>query len=144
MITKLTPALLRVTPFADVAFTGTQKGISINRREILIRQIRFLNPKIVWHGDCVGADTQFHEILRKLFPRVRIYIAPGDVSPEKRGFNDGDLTAEVMPPLERNKLMVLKSEQLIACPDTTQEMLRSGTWATIRFARKHNKTIWRL
>ena len=53
-----------------------------------------------------------------------------------------------MPPkpyLKRNEDIVNKCDVLIACPiDKNKEILRSGTWATIRKARKLNKTIYLL
>ncbi|KKM09958.1 hypothetical protein LCGC14_1722330, partial [marine sediment metagenome] len=40
-------------------------------------------------------------------------------------------------PLARNKLMVARADFLIATPKTMKEVMRgSGTWATIRYARK--------
>ena len=43
--------------------------------------------------------------------------------------------------LNRNHNIVDASEILIACPAQTEEVIRSGTWATIRYARKNNKII---
>jgi hypothetical protein len=41
----------------------------------------------------------------------------------------------VRPPLVRNKIIVDRSELLIATPFHEKEILRSGTWMTIRYAR---------
>jgi hypothetical protein len=30
-----------------------------------------------YHGDCVGADTEFHNLIRQLFPKARIIDHPG-------------------------------------------------------------------
>ena len=43
--------------------------------------------------------------------------------------------------LQRNKDVVDSSDTLVAFPRTYEEQLRSGTWSTIRYARKKNKTI---
>ena len=40
------------------------------------------------------------------------------------------------PPLDRNHDIVERCDLLIATPHTVEEQLRSGTWATIRYARK--------
>ena len=46
------------------------------------------------------------------------------------------------PYLERNLNIIKNSSILIACPiDKNNEELRSGTWSTIRKARKLNKII---
>jgi hypothetical protein len=47
---------------------------------------------------------------------------------------------DIMPPLERNKLIVARCDLLLATPETQQEVLRSGTWATIRAARRNSKS----
>lgn len=45
------------------------------------------------------------------------------------------------PYLERNQDIVRSTELLLATPENNVEQQRSGTWATIRFARKMNKSI---
>jgi hypothetical protein len=45
------------------------------------------------------------------------------------------------PYLVRNHDMVDQSEFLIGTPGEEQEVLRSGTWATIRYARKLKRPI---
>jgi hypothetical protein len=46
-----------------------------------------------------------------------------------------------LPPLDRNKMMVDDCEALIATPRLMVEELRSGTWSTIRYARKCRKPV---
>lgn len=48
----------------------------------------------------------------------------------------------IKPPLVRNHDIVDSTELLIACPKEQVEVLRSGTWATIRYARKKEITVW--
>lgn len=45
----------------------------------------------------------------------------------------------VKPPLKRNYDIVDACDILLAAPRTLTEELRSGTWATIRYARKTGK-----
>jgi len=40
--------------------------------------------------------------------------------------------------LKRDRRQVAWSHILIAAPKTNEEMLRSGTWATVRYARKRH------
>jgi len=44
-------------------------------------------------------------------------------------------------PLERNSDIVADSDLLLATPRFYEEELRSGTWATVRRARKANKPL---
>jgi predicted Rossmann fold nucleotide-binding protein DprA/Smf involved in DNA uptake len=46
--------------------------------------------------------------------------------------------------LERNHLIVAACDVLNAAPLQDEEILRSGTWATIRYARKAGKTVIQL
>lgn len=44
--------------------------------------------------------------------------------------------------MKRNDALVYWSNVLLAFPETAEEVQRSGTWATVRRARKVNKPIW--
>jgi predicted Rossmann fold nucleotide-binding protein DprA/Smf involved in DNA uptake len=45
-------------------------------------------------------------------------------------------------PLDRNRDIVDAAAVLIAAPKEMTETLRSGTWATVRYARKQGKQVW--
>lgn len=75
-------------------------------------------------------------------PDARIVIhPPGD--PKLRAFCEG--AYRVMPPqpyLQRNHAIVDASEILFALPlEAERELQRSGTWATIRYARKRGVEV---
>lgn len=91
------------------------------------------------HGDCVGSDAQAHAIVLRHGGRVVKH--PSDLE-KKRAWCAG--AAEVLPPkppLERNHDMVAVGHLLVAAPKTAEEELRSGTWATVRYARRRGLTI---
>jgi hypothetical protein len=46
------------------------------------------------------------------------------------------------PYLDRNKDIVRETASLIAAPAEPEEQLRSGTWSTVRFARKQGKPVF--
>ncbi len=92
------------------------------------------------HGDCHGADTIFHWVIEYTHPGAELHIHPPE-DDKKRSFCVGHMTYEVKPYLERNRDIVNACDVLIACPKGEKEELRSGTWATIRYARKVGKPV---
>jgi hypothetical protein len=96
-------------------------------------------PGEVHHGDCIGADAQLHTLAKAA--GLKIIIHP-PIDPKKRAFcQEYDEIREEKPYLDRNKDIVNESEFLIATPRTMHEVLRSGTWATVRYARSTNIDI---
>jgi hypothetical protein len=94
------------------------------------------SPFIYLHiGDCVGADKQFFEIAKKHEPRC---ITIGHIPTEDtfRAFLLYDSVKSAKPYLVRNEDIVDQSNILVAAPHQQTEVNRSGTWATIRYARK--------
>lgn len=118
-----------------VGFTGTQRGMTAEQLRTVEKLLEALKPKEMHHGDCIGADSQFHSVQVKA---LRV-IHPPDV-PKKRAFCSGELRAE-KPYLERNRDIVNETDCMIATPSGRTEMVRSGTWATIRYARKVSKPL---
>ena len=122
-----------------VGFTGTQQGMTEAQKKRVEGVLLYLGALELHHGDCIGADADVHEIGRAL--KLQIVLHPPDVS-RKRAFCDADVEKEPLPYLVRNKNIVRCTERLVATPRTVQEELRSGTWATIRFARKQGKQVY--
>lgn len=127
-----------------VGFTGTQIGMTSAQRE---RVLELLAQKLagldaVVHGDCVGADEDFDRLARQLLiPRI---VRPSNIE-GKRAFCDGwgPPSATVHPPehpLVRNAKIVEESNEMIATPKGP-EIVRSGTWATVRLAKKADKQV---
>ena len=122
-----------------IGFTGTRKGMSKHQEVVVKLFFALLHPTSAVHGDCIGADSEFHNIALDL--QVPIYIFPSNLA--TRAHCSG--YAMIYPPqpaLTRNKSIVNMSNLMLACPHTEQEVLRSGTWATIRYARKVNKEYY--
>jgi hypothetical protein len=46
------------------------------------------------------------------------------------------------PPLVRNEVIERETGLLLAAPGEVIEQHRSGTWSTVRFARKMGRAIW--
>ena len=120
-----------------VGFTGTQEGMSYEQTNALRQAL--IGATELHHGDCIGADAQAHDIAREI-GGIRIVIHP-PTDPSRRAFKRGDIIREPKPYLERNHDIVDESASLIAAPKSDVEELRSGTWATVRYARKMEKPV---
>ena len=132
-----------------IGFTGNRYGLTKEQQIQIIEIFDKYNNIIVSHGDCVGSDTDFHNLCveykkTNLEKNFQIHIYP-PVNNKLRGFNLGDVMFKTKPYLQRNKNIVVNSDILIGCPiDKNNEQTRSGTWSTIRLARKLNKQIYLL
>jgi hypothetical protein len=121
-----------------VGFTGTIEGMSERQLTALRVHLMAVEPNSEFHhGDCLGADEEAHEIAHEL--GFLIVIHP-PLNKSKRAFCTRAF--QVLKPkqyLERNHDIVDACQVLFAAPKTDEEELRSGTWATVRYARKMNK-----
>ncbi len=117
----------------NVGFTGTRAGMTKLQRETLERAL-FKCAKTFTHGCCVGSDAQAHESAWCLSIDVR--KRPSDRRDQRAKCKGGRYVAKPAPPLVRNKLIVRDSDILMATPRGFAEEQRSGTWMTIRYARK--------
>lgn len=122
-----------------VAFTGTQIGMSSPQLVAFEKVLASLTPKVLIHGDCIGADAQAHDIAIAL--GVEVWIRPCTIS-YKRAYKKGKLLAAPEDPLVRHRKMVDQAQALIACPKEMKQQLRSGTWATVRYASKLDILKW--
>ena len=123
-----------------VGFTGTRSGMTASQAEHLRHLLILLDPVEFHHGDCVGADRQAHDIAQSLHIPTVIHPA---TSPNQRAHCRGACRIlEPKPPLDRNQDIVVACSKLLATPSTTAEHLRSGTWATIRYARSQKKPVY--
>jgi len=120
-----------------VGFTGTSETITVLQKTRLKSLLEELNPEEFHHGDCVGADAEAHMIALDL--SVVVVHPPTDSS--KRAFCTGGHIRRPKPYLDRNQDIVDETDVLIALPSRS-EYLRSGTWSTVRRARKAEKPIW--
>lgn len=118
-----------------VGITATQTGADEKQLQDLRKTLRLWGATELHHGDCIGGDEQAHQIARQMGLRIIIH-PPKD--PKKRAFCEGDEIKEEKHYLARNRDIVDETDCLIGMPKGP-EVLRSGTWSTIRYARKKNK-----
>ncbi len=146
-----------------LAFSGTRKGLTPAQRAALPSVLATL-PERVLHGGCHGADRDFHAfIINTVHALVPARVdATGIVLPKAtlievypsypnqltwanlRFIEDAPLLCEIHElhdPLVRNRIIASRCDALLACPGEAQEVLRSGTWMTVRAARKAAKLV---
>jgi len=122
-----------------VGFTGTQEGTT-NEQFAACTEF-FLSEDVseFHHGACIGADEEIHKLV--VIMKSKVYKYPSTVTTKLGKCPGGYLACQAMHPLKRNPLIVDAVDMLLACPKTQYEIRRSGTWATIRYARKVGKPI---
>jgi hypothetical protein len=126
-----------------IGFTGTREGMSQHQKEQFVLKMLELSPSEFHHGDCEGADAEAHDIVRAFFPAVYIVVYPPESS-YRQAFKEGDEHKKPAPYLKRDRNIVDNVDYLIAAPLTNKERVRSGTWATIRYAKKIDRDYTRL
>lgn len=126
-----------------IGFTGTQTGATPEQHTAIDRLLRELLATDLHHGDCLGADHEAHMIARDhLDLRVHLHIPINDTRRARCVAREGiDVVYPPLPYLERNRAIVDATAALIAAPKEMAETLRSGTWSTIRYARRQGKPV---
>ena len=128
-----------------IGFTGTRKGMSEAQKDqcgmLLMAFERSTSIDVapeLHHGGAYGADLEAHQLAALDGYVIHVHPCPGVV----RDFGEEtNIWHEVFPPLKRNRIIVSECDILIAAPFTDREELRSGTWATIRYAREAGKPV---
>lgn len=127
--------------YAKVGFTGTQHGMTTEQRTVLRAMLgTFVDAQSEFHhGDCIGADAEAHDIAIEL--NYYVVVHP----PIIKGKRAWKIAPKVNLPLgylERNRIIVRSTDVLLAAPRELEEQLRSGTWSTVRFARRLKRPIY--
>lgn len=125
-----------------VGFTGTQYGMTLYQKD----EIRFILTRLAilhgvgclefHHGNCIGSDEQSAQIAKELGFHI-VSHPPTDIKKMSNFVSDETRTPKQY--LARNKDIVDECNELIATTRTTEEQLRSGTWSTVRYAKRKNK-----
>lgn len=125
-----------------IAFTGTQQGMSERQKTTFAAFLKLHINRIeaFHHGDCIGADADAHEIAESILGVDKIWIHPPE-NPKKRAYCKSPHILPELPYLERNHEMVDIAGAVIAAPKSMREEWRSGTWATIRYAKKLKRPL---
>lgn len=127
-----------------LGFTGTQKGMTKEQMLTVINLlVHALDVEHGHHGDCIGADNEFHDLLLHYFQHISISVHP----PEDQRRACGRVAVgqgrrmHPLPFIVRNRNIVDAADVMLATPEQPVEKLRSGTWATIRYSLIKKKPL---
>lgn len=133
----------RPVPKLDVSFTGTSHhDLTTHQAAGLTSYLRQYGSvmRSLHLGDCVRADEQMYDIACAAGLYDMIILHP-PTNRRKRAFCFAQRTMRPRPYIMRNHMMVEACDELLAAPAQAKEVVRSGTWATIRHARRLDKHI---
>lgn len=125
-----------------VGFTGTRHGMSDAQKEVFKKLINAKKLSEFHHGMCVGSDEQAHNFITEIKDKKNIKIVGHP--PRFKGSLANckcDVLRKTDEYLVRNRNIVDQTDVLIATPDT-REKVRSGTWSTVRYARRQGRKIY--
>lgn len=127
-----------------LGITGTRKGMTGKQRSKFTQLMRGMVVEKFSNGQCVGVDAQAVIIVKSLHPDCHVISRPGS---NKSMTSDVYYTEQYDPidNLERNRQIVDECDLLIVVPETKEEVIRSGTWSTFRYAKKIGRptlVIW--
>lgn len=122
-----------------IGFTGTRKSMTKEQKSVVSYHLWVRTSLIggeVHHGDCIGADVEFHRMAMRL--KLEVFKHPAiEIPPSyQRAYCEGGVELGAKDPLVRNRDIVDAVDVMIAAPAHSHEVLRSGTWTTIRYAKR--------
>ena len=125
-----------------VGFTGTRHGMTEAQKSAvfnLVSDLAHVDNLTTHHGDCIGADAEFHNISCLLATRLVVH-PPVDES--HRAFvKDAHEWRAACTHFARNRAIVLESTVMIATPYEAKRQMRGGTWYTISRAMLSGKPL---
>jgi len=130
----------------SVGFTGTKNGMTDSQKFELVEYLRYLKAQGYTefrHGDCIGADAQAAGLAKQI--GFILICHPGHPKDKDntmyRAFTKfNDEVRESKPFIARDHDIVDETERMIATP-AGEEQVRSGTWTTIRYAKKKGREV---
>lgn len=130
-----------------IGFTGSRGGMTLMQRASVEALVRKYRPAEIHHGGCKGSDEEFDNMCHELVAgghmdsSLFVVVHPSSLKGWRGTWGPGRVLDE-RPPLERNHDIVDAVELMIATPKGVHEVLRSGTWSCVRYARSKRKDIY--
>lgn len=142
----------------DIGFTGTRQGMTPKQQLGIISALKHIeyfgtmtffpgnspvagNCPELWahHGDCKGSDEEFHGFAMNR--GYNVHVHPPNID-RLRAFCLGTINSPPRSYIGRDKDITETCLFLLATPHGEERsLLYSGTWATIRMARRLKKPV---
>lgn len=123
--------------------TGTREGVTDKQKAAFELWLAFHPSVELAHGAAIGAD-EYVALRVASHGNGSFCVAFPSNIPNQTSQRAIKVSHEVhpeRPPLERNQDIVEYSNEMLAFPGGMAEKRRSGTWATIRRARRWGRSI---
>jgi len=120
-------------------FTGTRYGMTEEQKSAL-RTFLSGGSGEFHHGDCVGADSEAHDIAEDC-GYCPVLHPPSDYRFRAWKEVPPSLMRIEKPYMTRNRDIVDETIALIAAPAEAAEQPKGGTWSTVRYARRLGRSI---
>jgi len=131
-----------------VGVTATRNGLTIPQQSeatLWAQCIRALHPRAeIWlhMGVCRGGDVWLADMFRAQAGAMIHGHPASNTKMHDRALYPCDLTDDPVPAVDRNDVIIARSlHGMRGYPATPYDVLRSGTWTTIRHARKAHRDI---
>lgn len=123
-----------------IGFTGTRRGMTPEQKEAVRRYLLEVYPTEVSHGDRVGSDAEFHDLVREILPACKIVIRPGP-DEELRAFKQGDVLLPVKTHYARNRDIVDNATAVLVVSACSSPQPKGATRYAINYAIKKNVAV---
>lgn len=124
-----------------LGMTGTREGMTKAQKRVFRKALKdsFRRGAELHHGDCIGSDADANKMAAKAGYKTVAHPPDRD---KYRAFCESDQIRKPYPYITRDRNIVREVFAMIATPKSKEEEMRgSGTWATIRWARRCKKRL---
>lgn len=128
-----------------VGFSGTRRGMSDMQKKSVAHLVEMYSPGVFHHGSCMGADTEFHALADRALNMIVVHPPSNERTMIRSRVTFAKiLTLEAKPYLDRDRDIVDASDIMIVAPLSFEEQLRSGSWTSLRYAKKTRRPIFHI
>lgn len=124
-------------------FTGTRDGMTDAQHQTFCALVKARRILEFHHGCCLGADAEALEVVQTYAPEARTVAHPplNQSLLSSLALSSSSHRCAPRGYLERDRDIVDESDHLFATPKQDREIGKSGTWATVRMARRAGKPV---
>jgi len=132
-----------VQALKSLGITATRNKLNSDQRNRLTQVLAehfIVGIRQLEHGCCTGGDEMAALLGKDLGYRVVAHPPKNKAFFSQKSYDASDEHLPELDYLERNRMIVSRVNLLVAVPGTVEEVVRSGTWTTLRYARERRLT----